>query len=268
MADDIIKAQNIVSGGLINISDKTFHNDSFIYKTSNERLSELVKYFLNKNDILTVIASGDLQLNCISQGVTNIDAFDISVFPKYFANLKIAAIKAIDEDEYIEFFFKAISTDDKYDDYYERIRKYLNNEDLVFWDGLFDYFDWFEIYNSLLFSHETFYEKNVIKENIYLQGNNYKELRKKLDSANINYYQGDIVDLSKKIKKEYDVIYLSNIIYYVLIKKYLKMINNFKLKENGMVLSYLYKGIKDKRVGAFQKFNDSEAGVLVYQKKY
>ena len=51
----------------------------------------------------------------------NIDAFDISVFPKYFANLKIAAIKAIDEKEYIEFFFKSISTDDKYDDYYERI---------------------------------------------------------------------------------------------------------------------------------------------------
>ena len=264
---DIIKAQNIVSGNLINISDKIFHADSFIYKTSNERLSELVKYFKDRNNILTVISSGDLILNCISQGIKNIDAFDISGFPKYFLNLKIASTKTLSEREFIEFFFKSITTEDKYDDYYERIRKYLNNEDLVFWDSLFNYFDWIEIYNSLLFSHETFYEKNVIKENIYLQGNNYQELRKKIEKVNLNYYQDNIVNLSKKLNKEYDVVYLSNIIYYVLIKNYLEMIKNFKLKDKGIILSYLYKGIKDNRVGTFQKFNDSEAGVLVFQKK-
>jgi len=267
MHEDIIKAQNILSGSYINLSNQTFHNDSFIYKTSNERLSELIEYFKNRNNILTVISSGDLILNCISQGIKNIDAFDISGFPKYFLNLKIASTKALSEREFIEFFFKSITTDDKYDDYYERIRKYLNNEDLLFWDSLFDYFDWIEIYNSLLFSHETFYENNVIKENIYLQGNNYQELRKKIDKVNLKYYQDDIVNLSKKINKEYDLVYLSNIIYYILIKKYLEMINNFKLKDKGIILSYLYKGIKDNKVGTFNQFKDSEAGVLVFQKK-
>ena len=266
MDEDIIKAQKIVSGNLINLNDKTFHNDSFIYKTSNERISELIKYIKGRKTILTPTSSGDLVLNGALLGINNIDSFDISTFPKYFLNFKIAAVKALSKEEYVEFFFEAITTSEKYDEYYYRIRKYLDDKDLLFWDGLFDFFDWIDIYNSLLFSHETFYTNNVIHENMYLQGNNYNELRKVIDKVNINNYQGDIISLSKELEREYDLIYLSNILYYVDINKYLEMLKRLKLTNQGIILSYLYNGTTDKRIGEFQQFNNSEAGVAIYHK--
>ena len=269
MDEDIIKAQNILSGSLINLLNKTFHYDSFIYKTSNERLSNLIKYFKNKERILSVISSGDQLLNSIVVGVKNIDCFDISTFPKYFFNLKKAAIQSLSKEEYLDFFFKTITTSEKYDDYYDKIREYLDNDDLQFWDSLFNYFDWIDIYNSLLFSHETFNINNVINENIYLKDNNYNELKKKIDKVNINCCTGDIMSLSNELFDEYDLIYLSNIIYYVDIKKYLDMIKNFKIKDNGYVLTYLYHDFDKKLLDDhyyFDNIENSEAKILVYKK--
>ena len=196
MHDDIIKAQKIVSGSYINLNEKCFHSDSFIYKSSNERLRELIKYYLDKKKILSVISSGDQILNSISIGVKQIDCFDISSFPKYFLFLKLAAVKALNHQEYLDFFFNSITTSEVYDDYYDRIRVYLEKDDLSFWDSLFDYFDWIDIYNSLLFSHEPYSSLDAIRKNIYLEKSNYQELKKKIDNTIIKNYKGDIITLS------------------------------------------------------------------------
>ena len=79
----------------------------------------------------------------------------------------------------------------------------------------------------------------------------YYELRDKLDNPNINIINGDIYDFSKKLKKEYNLINLSNIgmyatcnpdflindeMPYVQFKNFVK---NLKIRENGIVLNYI-----------------------------
>ena len=94
--DDVVLAQKIITHSEFNFGcENTFHNSSAIYRFSNEILQDYCEYFVNRNKILSVISSGDQILNAILNGVKDIDAFDISVFPKYFLYLKIGAIKSL-----------------------------------------------------------------------------------------------------------------------------------------------------------------------------
>lgn len=62
--DDIKLAQKIVLGTHNNINNKNSYGDtSFVYKFSNEEISSYQKYLENRNDILTITASGDQILN-------------------------------------------------------------------------------------------------------------------------------------------------------------------------------------------------------------
>ena len=124
-------AQSIVRGNYSNFNGKnTFHSESFIYKKTNEKLNEFIDLLLNKDKVLSVIGSGDQILNTLLTKPSKIDAFDISVFPKFFLKLKIASIKSLSRDEYIKFFFSTTETflDEYYDDlYFDKIRKEIWN---------------------------------------------------------------------------------------------------------------------------------------------
>ena len=140
--EDAILAQRIVSIAESNILPGVpYHNYSEIYLTSNEAMSAIQEYLNDRKKILSVIASGDQILNCILGGTKYVDAFDISIFPKYFLFLKIAAVKALTQEEYVRFFFGSIGPEEIYNDMYDRIRDYLSGEELEFWD-------W---YNSLFY---------------------------------------------------------------------------------------------------------------------
>ena len=83
--EDMKVARQIVDGKRINYIDGTiYHNESMIYKRSNERIEAYYHHLQDKEKVLSVIASGDQVLNCILGGSKVIDLFDISVFPKYF----------------------------------------------------------------------------------------------------------------------------------------------------------------------------------------
>ena len=83
--DDIVSAQRIVSGADFNFGDKPFfHETSAIYKISNERTQDYYSFLIGREKVLSVIGSGDQILNLILEGTKEIDAFDISSFPKYF----------------------------------------------------------------------------------------------------------------------------------------------------------------------------------------
>ena len=92
--EDIISAQKIVSVTVSNFGGSdNFHNTSAVYKVTNERMKDYQKYLKNRKRILSVIASGDQILNSVLDGTREVDAFDISDYPKYFMYLKIAGIK-------------------------------------------------------------------------------------------------------------------------------------------------------------------------------
>ncbi len=269
---DSVLAQKIVGLSRNNYSDKSlFSNTSQIYIKSNERINDYINYLRNKKDVLSVIASGDQIINMVLNGSKNIDAFDISVFPKYYLRLKLGALKCLTREQYLDFFYRLDKDDEEYDDmYYDLIRYNLDSNTKEFWTSLIDFFDWKEITSSPLFSSEEIDVSDVIIQNEYLENDKYSKLKNMVDNVNINTFNGNIFDLD--FKDKYDLIYLSNIIYYNNIKKYKELMDSYKLNPNGIILSYLYNSL-DKIDNYFsddsyyvEKFKNNNAGVLI--KKY
>lgn len=268
--DDIKVAQKIVSHSKSNVSEKPYHSNSFIYRTTNEEISKYQFLLENKDSILSVIASGNQILNNIFAGGKNITGFDISTFPKYYLNLQIGALEVFNLDEFIKFFYEDIE-DSEYDDMYDLIHPFLDKETKLFWDGLLNYFDFSEIKDSTLFSSEPVFIDKVQKENVYLHStNNYNKLKTNIANSNITYLTGDIFKLANSLKSGYDLINLSSIVYYNDQEDYKKLLSNLPLNENGEILTYLY----DTKIAShfnfpsceIHKFPDSKSGMLVYKK--
>ena len=267
-------AQSIVRGNYSNLNGKnTFHSESFIYKKTNEKLNEFIDLLLNKDKVLSVIGSGDQILNTLLTKPSKIDAFDISVFPKFFLKLKIASIKSLSRDEYIKFFFSTTETflDEYYDDlYFDKIRKKLDDEAEDFWTYLFQYNDWYDIYNSTLFSSESVFEEQAIIQNKYLDNNEYYKLRDILQNVQINYIESNLLDL--KINDTYDLIYLSNILEYVKKSAYFDKIDELSVKNKGIIISYIF-GEIDKAIKMFNgdfdyREFDGGSGVIINHGKH
>lgn len=151
--------------------------------------------------------------------------------------------------------------------YYDLIRYNLDSNTKEFWTSLIDFFDWKEITSSPLFSSEEIDVSDVIIQNEYLENDKYSKLKNMVDNVNINTFNGNIFDLD--FKDKYDLIYLSNIIYYNNIKKYKELMDSYKLNPNGIILSYLYNSL-DKINNYFsddsyyvEKFKNNNAGVLI-----
>ena len=91
--DPLELAQLIVRGSFINFNYKeAYSKTSSIYKFSNENISAYFNHLQNKENVLSVIGSGNQILNTILGGTRNIDCFDISIFPEYYLQLQIASI--------------------------------------------------------------------------------------------------------------------------------------------------------------------------------
>ncbi len=272
--NDSIIAQQIISLKTTNLKDQMFHTHSPIYVKSNERIEAYTNYFKDKENVLSVIASGDQILNMIYYGAKKIDAFDISTFPQYYTYLKIGAIKSLTLKEYLNFFYQINEDSEKYDDmYYYKIRENLNEFVREFWDDLFNFFDWKDINESTLFSKETISLSDVINQNIFLQNKtNYKSLQNKIDNVAINPSVINIINEYYNYNKPYDLVYLSNLIYYINIYKYKQIIDSFNLKDNGIVLTYLYDSlpqIKDffnEQQYQVESIKDTQSGILIRKK--
>ena len=271
---DIITAQKIVSMPYSNCTDKVFHNNSFIYRESNEKTNELNKYFKDKLDLLTVISSSDQLLNAILMGTVNIDAFDISNFPKYYMYLKLGALASLDRSDYLDFFYNATGDSEKYDDmYFDAIKNNLPSDIESFWTSLINFYDWPDITFSSLFSGEVVSENTAVLKNIYLEKENYSKMKDLIKNVNINTFEGDILTLVDKLDNKYDVVYLSNIMNYVAKDKYKEMLSKLNLKDNAIALTYIYdyndriSKFFNENNYSFDKFNDDKnSGVLIYKK--
>lgn len=270
--EDIIKAQKIVGNSSSNLVTNTpYHENSFIYRTTNEQINKYQTYLKNRENILSIISSGNQILNTIYEGNKNITGFDISTFPKYYLELQIAALNTFNLEDYINFIYGDID-DEIFDDMYEIIHPILEKDSKEFWDGLLNFFDFSEITTSTLFSNEIAYPKNIIERNIYLQSEeNYQRLRNNIQNVNLEYITGDIFSLIKDLDTKYDFINLSSIIYYNNLNKYSKMLENLPLIDNGKALTYLYKVKPFKNYFSNCSFydfdNNNKAGIMIYTKK-
>ena len=154
--EDIMFANKIINGK-VKEKIKIFHNNSSVYKFTNENISSYYDLLnLKDKNILTVCSSGDHVLEAILKDVKKVDCFDISIFTKYFMNLKLASVLTLD---YIEFFNYLLNkTNIRIFAYeiYIKIRpvlKQIDFDSLIFWDNLYSNKRGFEIFASNLFMH-------------------------------------------------------------------------------------------------------------------
>lgn len=268
-------AQGIVRGTYHNIGRGNFHEESGIYRFTNENITTYFSHLQSKEEVLSVISSGNHILNAILGGSEKIDGFDISVFPEYYLYLQIAAITKLSKEEYLEYL---LSNDREVvfsDKYYDKLKVNLNGKYRRFWDYLYEYNEADEIYNSLLFKTDLCLKDTVIENNPYLQENNYKKLRRilKIGKLRINTR---VCDISKtKFYKEYDLILLSNVLSYCFdlsqMDGYFNCLkNNFRLKENGEIIDVDFTFSRDeerkRRLNRNSYIEETEKGkILIYR---
>ena len=246
-----------------------YFDDSYIiYRGTNENInSEAYKESLyGKKDILSVIGSGDQVLNSILLECKNIDAYDISLFPKYYLRFKIGAIKALSYEEYLHFFYG----DDTFSkDKFDKVMEEVDEDTRYFWIYLTRNRTPKELYGSKLFSGWEPTVEDAMFRNPYLaSASNYYALRRKLDNPKINYIDGDIYNFSKTLEKDYDLVNLSNICMYAqdafygfdllnALTGYKFFVKSLRINPSGKVLSYIINVDRnDSKVIADYSLND------------
>ena len=179
-----------------------------VYSFTTENQSGYMDSYIGQ-DILSICGSGDHFLNLALLGSNKIDTFDINKFSIYHLKLKIASIKALEKENFYDFF----GCDSL--KYFSIVSKYLDNDSFSFWDYYTkNYSRNRGIYKSRLF-FPVHYSSRVFRNNLYLNSDKYLKLKEKLyETREDSYYHSDIYDLENHLTKKYDSIFLSNIIGY------------------------------------------------------
>lgn len=212
----------------------SFGEYSRMYTFTTENIGEYIKPLNVKNcDILSIGASGDHLINFKLFGANNVDCYDCNKNTYYFINLKLAALQALDYQEFLDYFITCESStprfngfyfsndvvgkNEKYLDFniYKKIRTFLNDDVKLYWDLLYK-----ECNNSgdKLSNMGIFYGSTLeeaIYVNPYLKDSNaYNKAKKKCSNITFKFYPYDIFELNN-IPNNYDLILLSNIFDYV-----------------------------------------------------
>ena len=222
------------------------------YLVTTENISGYAKGLKGLN-ILTICSSGDHYLNMALQEPNNIDVFDINYLTSMVLELKIAAVKALEKEEFMTYFGiknKKINNKKCILSYelYKKIRLYLSKKALVYFDYIYDICDKnneFIISSTSLFYNVYSSTEGIISNNTYLQDNNYELLKLILLSNNTKpkFIWANMYELDQKINKKYDRIFLSNIQDYQNADIYMQKIYRLTnlLKKDGLIyFAYLY----------------------------
>lgn len=239
----------------------------WLYPFTNENINGYYsKIDFNDKSVLSVTSSGDHIINAILKGAKEIDAFDINPLAKYYVNLKIAAIKALNLEQFILFLYnKNIFREQKYYMNYKiylyRIREHLDSNSKVFWDYLFENYSSKEIYKSKLFTDDFLNIKGLIEANPYLAEDNYNDVKRKLYYFPINYFQSKLEEITKNNKK-YDILLLSNIPAFLETKEELQqlkeVITSITKEDSQVILNYYYNNLLDYYMGNTIIYNNEE----------
>ena len=198
------------------------------FLNTNEPLGQYYKVFpIEGGRVLTVAASGDHILQAVCNGAREIDAFDKNKIALYFAKLKVAAVKALDQWEFSEYYkdFENMS-------YYRKVRKYLDLDVRIFFDALYssknceEYIDYLVDRGFLVENSKGYYafdenykyisiDKAFQRrfEIVEVLEPNYEKTKNNLERVKINYYLSTLHTVLDKTPPDsrYDAVFLSNI---------------------------------------------------------
>ncbi len=288
-------------------SDQSFtkHSPSFIFTTENIS-GYLSQIDVENKDLLVPCASGDHAFEALNKGAHKVDLFDINAYSYHIMQLKIAAIKVLSREEFLNFFLRKnldyTENQNAFNKkiYIDKIRDQLPTYSKNFWNQVYSLFkDGKNIYNYGLIINTNNNSKAYINLLDYLKDDNYELLREKfhkLDENNSTFFNYNVVHLPIYLKKKYDLILLSNIQHYMeytyginfseALKKYRVFVDNNlskALKDDGKIVSeyYYYNAFSSPKSGENQtllefpnlysvmdnKDTHYKDAVMIYQKK-
>jgi hypothetical protein len=193
--------------GLYNLNNATVTR---AYPFSNEKLNKIFENLRKPfNRVLCVGSSGDQVLSSIYYGGRDITQFDANLFAKYFTEYKIAGIKNLPYEKFIEYFIEIQDPFSK--DIYQKIFQDLSPDAQAFWGMIFLH----ENESQIIRSKMCFdvYESPYDNCMFYNNKRDYEKLQKILQEGDysIKYKTCEIYDFPKYADGEYDLILLSNI---------------------------------------------------------
>lgn len=262
---DIEIAKNIISG---NDFYGYFCGFSHIYPFTTENIKGYMNNIEIKSDgnYIVPCSSSDHLLNIAAKGGKNIDTFDISIFPRYYMYLKLAALKVLECEDFKTYLLSGYNKDENNlfnIKFYEEIRNMisnLDNDSLKFWDALYNFEFGRKIMKSKLFS-DGCGKGFTLNNNIYIIEEYYNKLQQNVENLNISYINCDVKELPDLLEKQYNGIFLSNI------NDYSDL--TFKYYEKGKYFhSEFYDELVAKDLARFLSDDESVIINYIYGKKY
>ena len=231
-----------------------------IYLFTTENIAGYMKDLnLHNKKVITVTGSGDHIINAVLKGARKITTFDVNPLTKYYLDLKLAAIKDLSLDEFKEL----LLYENKNSFAYEVIKKLdMNKESKKFWLDSLEKFNQSGLLlrKSALFNTKYFDASRKIKENLYLNEENYAIVKDNLKDVDIEFIEKNIKDL--ELNEEYDYMFLSNVSDYLkdiykenYLDKYQKLISKFKVKVKNIYFAYVYDFGNDSSRSDIDKFD-------------
>ena len=226
-------------------NDLSFDNNSKAYLRTTENINGYYnKLNFRDKKVLTVIGSGDHIFEAILRGAKEVEGFDISENAILLYYLKEAAIKTMDFEEYMNFFYVQNKCFTK--EGYNILRTRLNEITLPYWDKVFasstkeplDYI------KEMLVSKPAFYMVPSVASlklstlSSYLEEENYYELQSKIDDTKVSIHLRDVKDIDK-VKDSFDYIILSNIFEYQDTEEFKELIDKYKehINDDGLIIA-------------------------------
>lgn len=203
----------------------------YAFTTENIGGYYLQTSFLKKK-VLTVCGSGDHVLNAILLGSNEIDTFDINILTYYFLKLKIAAVKTLSYTEFLDYFLLENNLSAMNYKLFQKMKKELESEILTFWEILYRdvEYDGRKLRNSSLFHNLYDTNEKKLMSNPYLKEENFTKLKEKIDLSKVTFIESSLLNLKDKCKKNYDLIFLSNISDYLNLMFSNNLLENYREK--------------------------------------
>ena len=193
---------------------------------SNERLTDRngIVSCANKS-ILTPLSSGDQFLGAVYGNARSIVTYDINVLAKYVAELKIAAVKAFNYEDFIKYMVPYFGKEKNLMFFDHKLLNalmpYLNKEVLEYWQEIIGYADKPGFLNFIDIEHPAFELSNIQAGKAFFANKmHYELLREKLKGVdNPMFIHTRFEEFDSSIGK-YDIIDLSNIIECLVVEMY------------------------------------------------
>lgn len=199
--------------GILNNNGELF--DDFqrygkIYLSATENVSKIFDGIdLTGKKVLSVAGSGDQALNAIYNNAEEVTLFDINPLAFAQSELKLAAAKALEYPEFLEYFTygngNVLNTKS-----YDKIAPYLDKDIASYYEFLYSNYSTLEIFKKTVFPFYVTPSK-LERINNYMGEENYSLLKEKVKDKKFKYIETDLLGLNEVLEKTYYAILLSNI---------------------------------------------------------